>query len=148
MQAALLMNKLKAGAAVAETSKLLAAAAAAATSSTSDGTTVKSSNSISRGRPSSKNSKSKQPNLAMGDKLNKNTVASLLAKSRELSGGTKLSPEELEQAERSWSHPELTIEPIFRSLKPDQRYNLKNNNLNPAQAQYDFTLQCQLWRRI
>ena len=56
--------------------------------------------------------------LGMGDKLNKTTVASLLAKSRELAGA-KLTPEELEQAERSWNKPELTIEPIFRNLKPD-----------------------------
>lgn len=105
MQAALLMNKLKAGAAAAETSKLLAAAAAASTASSSSGERKKAN---------------KGKNLGMGDKLNKNTVASLLAKSRELSGA-KLTPEELENAERSWTSPELTIEPIFKSLKPESR---------------------------
>lgn len=104
MQAALLMNKLKAGAAAAETSKLLAAAAAVASSSSSE----------------KKKANKGGKNLGMGDKLNKNTVASLLAKSRELSGA-KLTPEELENAERSWTSPELTIEPIFKSLKPDSR---------------------------
>ena len=60
-------------------------------------------------------------NLGMGDKLNKTTVASLLAKSRELAGGANLTSDELEHAERSWKQPELTIEPIFRGLKPDNR---------------------------
>ena len=61
-------------------------------------------------------------NLGMGDKLNKTTVASLLAKSRELAGGANLTSDELEHAERSWKQPELTIEPIFRGLKPDNRW--------------------------
>ena len=116
MQAAMLMNKLKA----AETSKILAAAASAASGTTSQSHSEKK-------RASNNTTKSK--NLAMGDKLNKNTVASLLAKSRELAAaastgspaGAKLTPEELEKAERSWSQPELTIEPIFRNLKPDSR---------------------------
>ena len=60
-------------------------------------------------------------NLGMGDKLNKTTVASLLAKSRELAGAANLTSDELEHAERSWKQPELTIEPIFRGLKPDNR---------------------------
>jgi hypothetical protein len=53
------------------------------------------------------------------DKLNKDTVASLLAKSREqLSGfGSKLTHEK----DKSYSKPELTIEPIFKSLQPDNR---------------------------
>lgn len=46
-----------------------------------------------------------------------NTVASLLASKKP---STKLTPEELEKAERFVSHPELTIEPIFKSLKPDR----------------------------
>ena len=116
MQAALLMNKLKAGAAVAETSKLLAAAAAAAASASGAST----SNATPSNTASEKKKASKAKNLGMGDKLNKTTVASLLAKSRELAGA-KLTPEELEQAERSWSQPELTIEPIFKALKPDNR---------------------------
>ena len=116
MQAALLMNKLKAGAAVAETSKLLAAAAAAAASASG----ASSSNATPSNTASEKKKASKAKNLGMGDKLNKTTVASLLAKSRELAGA-KLTPEELEQAERSWSQPELTIEPIFKALKPDNR---------------------------
>ena len=124
MQAALLMNKLKAGAAVAETSKLLAAAAAAAASASTagggGGGGASSSNSTASSTASEKKKASKAKNLGMGDKLNKTTVASLLAKSRELAGA-KLTPEELEQAERSWSQPELTIEPIFKALKPDNR---------------------------
>ena len=135
MQAAMLMNKLKA----AETSKLLAAASSNTTGSTASTAAFNSSlgkgqNSDKKNRGGSSNNSGKSKNLAMGDKLNKNTVASLLAKSRELaasagglpvaaSSSAKLTPEELEKAERSWSsQPELTIEPIFRSLKPDSRY--------------------------
>lgn len=110
------MNKLKQGAAVAETSKLLAAAAAAAAAASNSGSQTGQSSTSEK-----KKSGSSKKNLAMGDKLNKNTVASLLAKSRELASGAKLTPEELENAERSWSQPELTIEPIFKGLKPDSR---------------------------
>lgn len=98
MQAALLMNKLKAGAAVAETSKLLQLAAGSSSSQPPSAEKAKKAN--NKGR-----------NLAMGDKLNKNTVASLLAKSRELAGGDDSEP------------PELTIEPLFKGLKPDSRYD-------------------------
>ena len=63
------------------------------------------------------------------DKLNKDTVASLLAKSREqLSGfGSKLTHEDGSSnsggrgSEKSYPKPELTIEPIFKSLQPDNR---------------------------
>ena len=74
--------------------------------------------SVEKKKPATINKPTKS--LGMGDKLNKTTVASLLAKSRELAGA-KLTPEELEQAERSWKQPELTIEPIFKGLKPDKR---------------------------
>ena len=98
MQAALLMNKLKAGAAM---------AASAETSLTAAATSNK---------PAERKKSSKAASTSMGDKLNKNTVASLLAKSRELTS------EDLEQAEQTWNRPELTIEPLFRKMKPDQRY--------------------------
>ena len=96
MQAALLMNKLKAGAAMA------ASAETSLTAATSN-------------KPAEKK-KSSKASTSMGDKLNKNTVASLLAKSRELTS------DDLEQAEQTWNRPELTIEPLFRKMKPDQRY--------------------------
>lgn len=91
MQAALLMNKLKdAGAgATASETSRLLAIAAAAAQQASTPT------------PSTSKRKSK-----------KTTVASML---RERS---KLTPEELEMAEQS-VHPELTIEPIFRSMQPN-----------------------------
>ena len=132
MQAALLMNKLKSGTSAADTSTLLAAAAAV--SATSKEKTKASTQAQgqkprgrgrARGRPASKikNSASvtiaDSQNIRSGDKLNKNTVASLLAKSRELSGGATLTAYELEQVENSFSRPELTIEPIFRSSKSD-----------------------------
>ena len=93
MQAALLMNKLKAGAAM-----------AAAETSTASGLVASAE-------------KKKASKASMGDKLNKNTVASLLAKSRQ----QQLTSDELEQAEKAWSRPELTIEPLFRGQ--NQRYN-------------------------
>ena len=112
MQTAMLMNKLTKGAAVADTTKLLLEAAAASEQ--------KQNNSKSKTKAGK--GKTAKNNFGLGgDKLNRNTVASLLAKSRELSCGTNLTPEELEQAERSaLQQPELTIEPIFRNLKPDQ----------------------------
>lgn len=94
MQAALLMNKLKAGAAM-----------AAAETSTASGLVASAE-------------KKKASKASMGDKLNKNTVASLLAKSRQ----QQLTSDELEQAEKAWSRPELTIEPLFRGM--NQRYNI------------------------
>ena len=113
MQAALLLNNLKNGSSVTDTSSLLAAAAAAASSTTyQDNVTEKQQKPRGRARGKSKqNSRTKNnsvtvsesPQLGSGDKLNKNTVASLLAKSRELSGSS------------SSTRPELTIEPIFRS---------------------------------
>ena len=106
MQAALLMNKLKAagaGMAAADTSSLASVASGVMSMSSSE---------------KKKASKASSSHLAMGDKLNKNTVASLLAKSRQ----QQLTSDELEQAERAWSRPELTIEPLFRGMKPEQRY--------------------------
>ena len=97
MQAALLMNKLKAGAAM-----------AAAETSTASGLVASAE-------------KKKASKASMGDKLNKNTVASLLAKSRQ----QQLTSDELEQAERAWNRPELTIEPLFRGMRPEQRYLLQ-----------------------
>ena len=94
MQAALLMNKLKAmgstgqGAASSMASAAAAAAASAAMATSDNG--------------SSKKRKSK----SMADKLSKNTVANLLAASR------TADPDE---------PPELTIQPIFKGLKPEQR---------------------------
>ena len=95
MQAALLMNKLKAmgstgqGAASSMASAAAAAAASAAMATSDNGS-------------SSKKRKSK----SMADKLSKNTVANLLAASR------TADPDE---------PPELTIQPIFKGLKPEQR---------------------------
>ena len=124
MQAALLLNKMKSGATAVDTSSLLAAAA-----SNHSQVDTNSTKPRGRGRPKSRpnaNTKSStsvtisnSSQLRTGDKLNKNTVASLLAKSRELSGGATLTSHDLEQAERSFSRPELTIEPIFRSSKSD-----------------------------
>ena len=85
------MNKLKdagAGATASETSRLLAIAAAAAQQASAPA-----------------------PSGSSRRKSKKTTVASML---RERS---KLTPEELERAEQS-VHPELTIEPIFRSMQP------------------------------
>ena len=125
MQAALLMNKLKSGSSSADTSTLLAAASALGVSN--DESNVQTQNKKQkgrgrgRGRPvnkimdSSSIEISGSQNIRSGDKLNKNTVASLLAKSRELSGGATLSAYDLERAENSFSRPELTIEPIYRS---------------------------------
>lgn len=96
IQAALLMNKLKAagaGATASETSRLLAIAAAAAQQA-------------SYSTPTSSRAGSR--------KSKKTTVASML-KER-----SKLTPEEIEMAENS-VHPELTIEPIFRHLQPNAR---------------------------
>ena len=61
--------------------------------------------------------------MSAADKLNKDTVASLLAKSREqLSGfGSKLTQEENRGFDKTFQKPELTIEPIFKSLQPDNR---------------------------
>ena len=132
MQAALLMNKLKSGNTTADTSTLLAAAAAvSATSKDEMKVNVQMQGKKSkgrgrgRGRPSAKVKNvasvdiTDSQNIRTGDKLNKNTVASLLAKSRELSGGATLTAYELERAENSFSRPELTIEPIFRSANSD-----------------------------
>ena len=132
MQAALLMNKLKSGSTTADTSTLLAAAAAiSATSKDEMKVNVQIQGKKSkgrgrgRGRPTTKAKIEESiditdsQNIRSGDKLNKNTVASLLAKSRELSGGATLTAYELERAENSFSRPELTIEPIFRSTNSD-----------------------------
>ena len=123
MQAALLMNKLKSGSTTADTSTLLAAAAAvSATSKDEMKVNVQIQGKKSkgrgrgRGRPTTKAKIAESiditdsQNIRSGDKLNKNTVASLLAKSRELSGGATLTAYELERAENSFSRPELTIE--------------------------------------
>ena len=110
MQAALLMNKLKAagaGMAAADTSSLASVASGVFSMSSSE-----------KKKASKASSSSSSSHLAMGDKLNKNTVASLLAKSRQ----QQLTSEELEQAERAWNRPELTIEPLFRGMRPEQRY--------------------------
>ena len=100
MQTALLMNKLKTGAALAETSKLLAAAAASSNSPSS----AEKPKGRGRGRGSrgSKGSAS-SPYQQSSDK---NTVASMLAKSRE-------------HADGGLAHPELTIEPIYSSSSAD-----------------------------
>lgn len=110
----LLINKLTeagTGVTASETSKLLAIAAAAAANGSD-----KSSSSSSSARVVSKNgrgSKKSQQDNKFG------TVAALLAASKERN---RLTAEELEAAEKSMnSNPELTIEPIFRSLKPDTR---------------------------
>ncbi len=118
MQAALLMNRLKeqqqqsvASSSTldsSETSKLLAIAAAAAAAS--GGTSVGQATSWS------KSSKSKKV------PPKKNTVASLLEQAK--GGGLgKLTPEELMLAEKATGNPELTIEPLFNTLKPD-RYDI------------------------
>ena len=101
MQAALLMNKLKTGAAVAETSKLLAAAVA----SSSGSPDKPKGRGRGRGSRGSKGSAS-SPYQQQSEKTGKNTVASLLAKSRE-------------QIDGGLSHPELTIEPIYGSSSTD-----------------------------
>ena len=127
MQAALLMNQLKSGGSKADTSTLLAAAAAVSATSKDelnsnvDGVGKKpKGRGRGRGRPGPKLQNSANHDASnSGDKLNKNTVASLLAKSRELSGGATLTAYELERAENSFSRPELTIEPIFRSSNSD-----------------------------
>ncbi len=115
MQAALLMNRLKeqqeqqqqqsSVLGSTETSKLLAIAAAAAAAS---GAGSSSDQGVSWKQPKSRKAAAK-----------KNTVASLLEQAK--SGGQfgKLTPEELELAERATGNPELTIEPLFKSLKPD-----------------------------
>ena len=108
MQAALLMNKLKAAGA--------AGMAGVDTSSLASGVMSMSSSEKKKASKASSSS-----HLAMGDKLNKNTVASLLAKSRQ----QQLTSDELEQAERAWNRPELTIEPLFRGMRPEQRYLLE-----------------------
>ena len=85
------MNKLKdagAGATASETSRLLAIAAAAAQQASAPA-----------------------PSGSSRRKSKKTTVASMLR------DRSKLTPEELEQAEQS-VHPELTIEPIFRNMQP------------------------------
>ena len=94
MQAALLMNKLKAmGSTGQGAGSSMASAAAASAAMASD-------------NGSSKKSRKSKPSMA--DKLSKNTVANLLAASR-----THVAdPDE---------PPELTIEPIFKGLKPEQR---------------------------
>ena len=128
MQAALLMNKLKSGGNTADTSTLLAAASALGASKHESNVQNKKpkGRGRGRGRPASKVGDSSSlemsgsRNLSSGDKLNKNTVASLLAKSRELSGGATLSAYDLERAENSFSRPELTIEPIYRSSENEQ----------------------------
>ena len=126
MQAALLMNKLKSGGNTADTSTLLAAASALGASKHESSVQNKKPKGRGRGRPASKVGDSSSleisgsRNLSSGDKLNKNTVASLLAKSRELSGGATLSAYDLERAENSFSRPELTIEPIYRSSENEQ----------------------------
>ena len=127
MQAALLMNQLKSGGSKADTSTLLAAAAAVSATSKDelnlnvDGNGKKpKGRGRGRGKPGPKLQNSANHDASnSGDKLNKNTVASLLAKSRELSGGATLTAYELERAENSFSRPELTIEPIFRSSNSD-----------------------------
>ena len=100
-----------------DTSKLLAiaAAAAAAASSSQQQMPEASSSSRRRGR---KNGSSRKV------VPKKNTVASMLATGRwtghAAGGAAQLTPEELEMAERATAYPELTIEPIFRNLKPDR----------------------------
>ena len=109
MQTALLMNKLKTGAAVAETSKLLAAAAAASTPTTSTSATVEKSRGRGRGRGSRKNGNAAAAAAATLSYRSKATVASMLAKTRE--------------SER----PELTIEPIFRTSVDEDRFDTSDN---------------------
>lgn len=107
----LLMNKLSGagiGVTPSETSKLLAIAAAASQNGSGGGD---KSARVVRESKNGRGSARVEPK--------KGTVASMLAASKERS---KLTPEELEAAEKSiGAHPELTIEPIFRSLKPDAR---------------------------
>ena len=128
MQAALLMNQLKSGGSKADTSTLLAAAAAVSATSKDSQLNLNveghgkkpKGRGRGRGKPAPKLQNSANHDASSsGDKLNKNTVASLLAKSRELSGGATLTAYELERAENSFSRPELTIEPIFRSSNSD-----------------------------
>ena len=117
MQAALLMNRLKEqqqsssstvlGAS--ETSKLLAIAAAAAAAS--------SGSSVATPEQWAKQTKSSSRKVPP----KKNTVASLLEQAKSGRGQFgKLTPEELELAERATGNPELTIEPLFKGLKPDR----------------------------
>ena len=111
MQAALLMNKLKAGA---ETSKLLAAA-----SSNSTVSVLRNERPKGRGKKQAQAQAQAQALAEAGvstDKLNKDTVASLLAKSRE-----QLSFSSHQNGDDKFPKPELTIEPIFKSLQPDNR---------------------------
>ncbi|XP_059099037.1 bromodomain adjacent to zinc finger domain protein 2B-like [Tigriopus californicus] len=114
----LLINKLTeagTGVTASETSKLLAIAAAAAANGSD-----KSSSSSSSARVVSKNGRGSKKSQ---DKFG--TVAALLAASKERN---RLTAEELEAAEKSMnSNPELTIEPIFRSLKPDTRFDISDN---------------------
>ena len=107
MQAALLMNKLKAMGSTAAA----ASAASAASFATSD----------SSGSGGNKKQSRKKNSAAAGmdsSKLSKNTVANLLAASRFATGGASSQNNESD----SESKPELTIEPIFKGYKPDQRY--------------------------
>ena len=107
MQAALLMNKLKAMGSTAAA----ASAASAASFATSD----------SSGSGGNKKQSRKKNSAAVGmdsSKLSKNTVANLLAASRFATGGGTSQHNESD----SESKPELTIEPIFKGYKPDQRY--------------------------
>ena len=97
MQAALLMNKLKAMGSTA------AAAASAASMATSD----TNSNSGSHKKQSSSSGSSRKKNSSM-DKLSKNTVANLLAASRFASHQNESDSE---------SKPELTIEPIIKGQR-------------------------------
>ena len=109
MQAALLMNKLKAGA---ETSKLLAAA-----SSNSTVSVLRNERPKGRGKKQAQAQAQAQAEAGVSsDKLNKDTVASLLAKSRE-----QLSYSLHQNGDDKFPKPELTIEPIFKSLQPDNR---------------------------
>jgi len=105
MQAALLMNKLKAMGSTAAA----ASAASAASFATSD----------SSGSGGNKKQSRKKNSAAAGmdsSKLSKNTVANLLAASRFATGGGASQQNESD----SESKPELTIEPIFKGYKPDQ----------------------------
>lgn len=109
MQAALLMNKLKAMGST--------AAAASAASAASFATSDSSSSGGNKKQSRKKNSAAASAGMD-SSKLSKNTVANLLAASRFATGGTSHHNES-----NSESKPELTIEPIFRGYKPDQRYS-------------------------
>ena len=125
MQAALLLNQLNSGSKAAAAGGLSITPKEKTKASVQTNARKSKGRGRTRGRPAShlKNSPSSttsdsQANRS-GDKLNKNTVASLLAKSRELSGGATLTAYDLENAENPFSRPELTIEPIYRSSKSD-----------------------------